>query len=761
MKQPFEDAAYAGRPKKPRMARIALSSITPSEGETGGGTEISIGGANLEDVTDVLIGGTPARVTARSSGTVEATTLPREAGADLDVVVIASVGTRVIGEATLLAAFSYLDAPVPTVVSASPSQVDTHGGTLVKIEGTGFVGTPSITIDGLDAPLAWLESDTVLYARSPAHASEEDLDVVVTTIGGVSTGGEGFIEAWYPTEESGLSVFDSRFGVTGSPASAWADQGAGGNDLSSAGSARPAVKANAFSDGVTGLSSDGGDDVMTLAAPVAVPTHIERLAVIRWDTDVATGAIHGGTGSAVVDFAVDRTPGQPGLRTYDADEIFNHHQPIANLNNGSPYCVAATHDGVSGDLKFRKDGAQIGGTQTDTFGNTRVNWDRVFGAAGNFFKGYVGAVLVKVGTITDFAKCETWCRAEFVQQTPVMSLVSSDAFGDPRDGALMLKGPLAGEWFILFGWNNNWGAPLTLDRVTNEVLRSTDDCVTFTTILARDASPPANRPPCQHSCGWLVKEGYIYAIGGDGAYSNHREIYRAPITADGLTNGWEHVATGPWPIDCLSQTFAIGSRMWKIAGQEVWDDPGTAHRRTYYSDDDGETWTQGPDCPAELAGGLIQNPLPVAVIDGRLQAIFVCGGGTSDTDGSTRTYRNSVITFDGETYTTHIADGAGPFSARVYPAVRVFRDRVALWNGARWNGSESENIGDMWSARLTDLTLTGWRQEFHGVGKAVPWLPSHADGVAVDADRIMLGPGNGGIGNDTGTVHKIEPIPFA
>lgn len=649
---------------------------------------------------------------------------------------------------------------LPCIGAVTPSQVDTHGSTVVKIEGSNLFGDAAVTIGGTAATILAFDGTQAIWVSTPVLSAATGLDVVVTTSHGKSSGGKGLVEAWYPLQVSGARVYDSRRGVTGTTnASAWADQGSGAKTLSQGTAAnQPAIVANAFAGSSVGLSFDGSNDVMTLAAKISVPTVMSRFAAVRWDTNITTGPLVCGDGTgAVCDFAVERTgsPSIGGLRTYDADSGVDHKTDYAGLDNGSPFCVGATHDGSAANLlKFRINGAPQP-VQSDTFGSTRVNWDRVGAGGGNFFKGYLGAVVVTetIVSVSDQGKIENWLQAEFVNQTAIMSKISQKQY-DPRDGAYLLNGPNPGELFIIAGWNNSWGAPSNIARVTNQILRSIDYGRTWFEIKPRNASQPANEPPPQHAVGFFEYDGYHYQAGGDGAFSNHRDIYRAPISAAGLTSQWEKVATGPWTIDCNGQFFVLGQRIWKVGGQTAWDTPATAHSHTYYSDDGGYTWTAGADAPAALAGGLIMNPLPVAMVDGKLQAIFVCGGGTSDLDGTTRTYRNSVIVFDGTTYTTKIADGSGPFSKRDYSRSVVFRGRVYLLNGTSGT-SPYLNIADCWSAPLTDL-VNSWRQEFHGVGQAVPWISSHADGVCCDYDRIYLGPGNGGIGDSIGTVWKIE-----
>lgn len=79
---------------------------------------------------------------------------------------------------------------VPTVVSVT-SPLAVAGGTLVRIKGTGFTGTLSVSIAGnVVAAGNWsVDNDGQITATAPAHTAGSGLPVVVTNATGASSGG--------------------------------------------------------------------------------------------------------------------------------------------------------------------------------------------------------------------------------------------------------------------------------------------------------------------------------------------------------------------------------------------------------------------------------------------------------------------------------------------------------------------------------------------------------------------------------------------
>ncbi len=158
-----------------------VTSISPTNGTTLGGTTVTITGTNLTGATAVTFGGTSAAsITVVNATTITATTPAHTAGA-VDVVVTTSGGT---GTGTSL--YTYVTPP-PTVASISPANGTTLGGTTVTITGTNLTGATAVTFGGTSAVSITVVNATTITATTPAHTAGA-VDVVVTTSGGSGTG---------------------------------------------------------------------------------------------------------------------------------------------------------------------------------------------------------------------------------------------------------------------------------------------------------------------------------------------------------------------------------------------------------------------------------------------------------------------------------------------------------------------------------------------------------------------------------------------
>jgi hypothetical protein len=94
----------------PPPATVRVSSITPNNGTTLGGTAITIAGANFGPGASVTIGGTPATGVVFVSGTTLTAVTPQHAAASVDVVV--TVGAN---SGSLARGFTYVPNTPPTI----------------------------------------------------------------------------------------------------------------------------------------------------------------------------------------------------------------------------------------------------------------------------------------------------------------------------------------------------------------------------------------------------------------------------------------------------------------------------------------------------------------------------------------------------------------------------------------------------------------------------------------------------------------------
>ena len=127
------------------------------------------------------------------------------AGADADAETVANAETVVDADAAVAAL---------SLTAASPSIIDPMGGSLVVIEGSGFVSSVGVKIGGVAAEVVDVVSGTQLRVRSGAIAAGTGLDVVATR-GEETATLDGAIEAWSPTEIEGAIVFDAASGIAG------------------------------------------------------------------------------------------------------------------------------------------------------------------------------------------------------------------------------------------------------------------------------------------------------------------------------------------------------------------------------------------------------------------------------------------------------------------------------------------------------------------------------------------------------------------
>jgi IPT/TIG domain len=158
-----EPAALAA-PKPPKPV---VTKISPNSGPTLGGTVVTIKGKNLKTAKAVLFGsvkGTQLKV--RSDRRIEVV-----APAHAEGVVDVKVQTRGGRSAKTSAVRFNFFAQRPQVTSISPTSGPATGGTVVTVNGTGFVGVTVVTFDGTAGTAVTVVSPTQLTVTSPPHAA--------------------------------------------------------------------------------------------------------------------------------------------------------------------------------------------------------------------------------------------------------------------------------------------------------------------------------------------------------------------------------------------------------------------------------------------------------------------------------------------------------------------------------------------------------------------------------------------------------------
>lgn len=143
-----------------------VTSVTPANGPTAGGTAITINGSGFTGATSVTVGGTAATsVVVVSANQITAVT-PAKAAGTYDVIVTTPLGTS-----PNTAADNFTYGAGPTVTGISPTTGVVGGGTSVTITGTGFTGATAVSFGATAAASFTVNSDTSITAVSPAGTS--------------------------------------------------------------------------------------------------------------------------------------------------------------------------------------------------------------------------------------------------------------------------------------------------------------------------------------------------------------------------------------------------------------------------------------------------------------------------------------------------------------------------------------------------------------------------------------------------------------
>jgi hypothetical protein len=174
----------------------SISGLLPEHGVAGGGTAVTITGADFTTSVDttVTFGGTQAgNVVVVDSSTVTCTTPAHGAGA-ADVVVTNSNGSD-----TLTDGFTFHNSPGISLLS--PENGPVEGGTAVTITGSDFttVGATTVTFGGIQATQIVVLSATTITCEAPAQAAAGSVDVTVSNDFGSDTLGGGYNYYGEPT----------------------------------------------------------------------------------------------------------------------------------------------------------------------------------------------------------------------------------------------------------------------------------------------------------------------------------------------------------------------------------------------------------------------------------------------------------------------------------------------------------------------------------------------------------------------------------
>jgi formylglycine-generating enzyme required for sulfatase activity len=160
-----------------------ITSVTPLQGGTQGGTVIAITGTGLSTTSSVKIGGVACTNLNVLTSTLVQSTTPAGVVGQASIAVTTSAGTTLASTP-----FNYVQQQITSIVPNTGLYV---GGTPITISGQYLAGTTAVTIGGVPCTNVVSVSTTQVTAVTPA-GSVGAMDVVVNCPKGAVTVGGGF-----------------------------------------------------------------------------------------------------------------------------------------------------------------------------------------------------------------------------------------------------------------------------------------------------------------------------------------------------------------------------------------------------------------------------------------------------------------------------------------------------------------------------------------------------------------------------------------
>jgi hypothetical protein len=144
---------------------VVVTSISPADGTTNGGTLLTINGVNFATGATVTIGGTQATGVTFISTAQLSCISPAHAGAGAFDVVVTDSGTN---SSTLPSGFTYDLAPPPSIDNITPNHGSSNGGTAVAINGSHFAKGATVTFGSSPTTGVTFNSSEQLLCTTPA-----------------------------------------------------------------------------------------------------------------------------------------------------------------------------------------------------------------------------------------------------------------------------------------------------------------------------------------------------------------------------------------------------------------------------------------------------------------------------------------------------------------------------------------------------------------------------------------------------------------
>jgi len=166
------------------MAAPVVSSVSPQQGPTSGGTTVTVTGTGFAGATTVRFGSKAATsFSVNSSTQITAVSPSSSVTGPVNLTVTTSQGTS-----SQQVTFTYVVVSAPFLSALTPDKGPISGGTTVTLTGTNLSGATAVRFDGIAASSFTVNSATQITAVSPPHAAGE-AEVTVTTPGGTSNPG--------------------------------------------------------------------------------------------------------------------------------------------------------------------------------------------------------------------------------------------------------------------------------------------------------------------------------------------------------------------------------------------------------------------------------------------------------------------------------------------------------------------------------------------------------------------------------------------
>ncbi len=310
--------------------------------------------------------------------------------------------------------------------------------------------------------------------------------------------------------------------------------------------------------------------------------------------------------------------------------------------------------------------------------------------------------------------------------------------------------PSTGRYWMVAGWNGYQepdgfshvapDAVYPLQNTTDEVWSSPDG-VAWTLEVPHETGLFERR----HAHNTVLWNDQLWMVGGDThqGYYNH-DVVRSTDGVDWTVVLGPGTTDPPWAERALQTIGVYDGRLWMAGGQDLL---GPIEDYTYHNDvwvtEDGTNWTQvAPDRPAsdtvwEGCG----------VLDGLVEfrgEMWLVGCAWEREDASGHAMFNDVwSTTDGVSWTRHAEP---PWAGKIWPNVVAWDDRLWILFGYTYGDA----AGGWPAGNSNEAWYSDDGESWTALGHDVPVPASHAQGVAVTDDALLLAGGNYSFGFGAG-----------